>query len=89
MDRSEVSKHVSIEKICNYIRKQQNVRGRSGKLIWDDWRDYISMMKKLKMDCSNELLLKPKDLTIAHNELAAKISMNQSKKEIVNTEKKY
>ena len=89
MDRSEVSKHLSIEKICNYIRKQQDVRGRSVKFIWDDWRDYISMMKKLKMDCSNELLLKPKDLTIAHNELAAKMSMNQSKKEITNTEKKY
>ena len=35
------------------------------------------------------MLLKPKDLTIAHNELAAKMSMNQSKKEIMNTEKKY
>lgn len=40
------------------------------------------MMAKLKMDCSRELLLKPKDLAIAHNELVAKISMLDSSEEI-------
>ena len=57
--------------------------------VWRDWNDYVSMMEKLKMDCSKELLLKPKDLAIAHNELVARISMKDSRKEIEEKKKKY
>ena len=42
----------------------------------------MDMMTNLKMDCERELLLKPKDLAIAHNELVAKISMLDSSEEI-------
>lgn len=41
------------------------------------------------MDTKNELLLKPKDITIAHNELVARLSMKESKKEIRDKEKKF
>ena len=47
------------------------------------------MMAKLKMDCSRELLLKPKDLAIAHNELVAKISMLDSSEEIAKKENRF
>lgn len=94
VNRSKISKYLSIEKICNYLNKQVQIR-RTKKnrnelyTIWIDWNDYVSMMQKMKMDCSKELLLKPKDLLIAHNELVTRISLKDSKKEISEKEKKY
>ncbi len=91
VERSGLSKYLSIEKICNYLNKQAELRKgrRSLRTIWREWEDYVNMMKKLKMDCSKEILLKPKDLLIAHNELVARISMKDSKKEINEKIKKY
>ena len=57
--------------------------------LWSDWCDYVDMMQKMKMDCTVELLLKPKDLTVAHNELVARISLKDSVKEIREKEKKF
>ena len=92
--KSNVGKLLSISKICNYLRKQISMRDpkrlrRGTYSIWTDWNDYVDMMKKLKMDTKNELLLKPKDITIAHNELVARLSMKESKKEIKAKEKKF
>ena len=93
IEKSKVGKYLSIEKICNYLRKQAEIRliGKNHALstVWRDWNDYVNMMEKQKMDCSKELLLKPKDLAIAHNELVAIISMKDSKKEIDEKKKKY
>ncbi len=92
IQRSEISKYLSIEKISNYLNKQAQLRKMQGKAIariWRDWNDYVSMLRKMKMDLSKELLLKPKDLMIAHNELVARISMKNSKKEINQQKKKY
>lgn len=81
--------HLSVEKVCNYIRKQQGIRQRSERNIWHDWMDYIGMMKKMKMDYTNEQLLKPSDIQIAHNELVAKISFLDKKSEIKKKEKMF
>lgn len=92
MQKAKVSKYLSIEKICNYLNKQAEFRGAMGKglwTIWSDWNDYIDMMEKMKMDCTKELLLKPKDVRMAHNELTARMSMKKSKKEINARAKKY
>lgn len=94
MVASKIAEHLSIEKICNYLEKQHKSR-KGGKrpatykTLWMDWEDYVDMMDDMQMDCSNELLLKPKDLEAAHNELVARISMMESKKEIEKTEKKF
>lgn len=93
IERSKIGKYLSIEKICNYMNKQVEIRlkGKYKALVtvWRDWNDYVNMMEKMKMDCSKELLLKPKDLSIAHNELVARISMLDSKKQIAEKEKKF
>ena len=86
LEGSTIRKYLTIEKICNYLNKQAGLRSLRGRelktAVWRDWNDYVNMMAKLKMDCSRELLLKPKDLAIAHNELVAKISMLDSSEEI-------
>lgn len=87
LERSKIGKYLTIEKICNYLNKQaelrSSIKGHALKTaIWRDWEDYVNMMEKMKMDCSKELLLKPKDISAAHNELVAKISLMDQKKEI-------
>lgn len=92
LERAKVPRHLSIEKICNYLNRQAAIRpggGRTIQGIWRDWNDYVGMMEKMKMDTGNELLLKPKDLTLAHNELVARISMKDIRKEITEKERKY
>lgn len=86
---NEIVCHLSVKKVCNYIRRQQDIRQRSERNIWNDWMDYIGMMKKMKMDYTNEQLLKPSDLQIAHNELVAKISFLDKKGEIKKKEKMF
>ena len=94
LERSEIGKYLTIEKICNYLNKQaelrSSIKGHALKTaIWRDWEDYVNMMIRQKMDCSKEILLKPKDLTIAHNELVARISMMDQKKEISAKKKRF
>lgn len=86
---TEIFRYLSVEKICNYIRRQQGIRKYNARSIWDDWMDYIRMMQKLKMDYTNEQLLKPGDLQIAHNELVAQLSLLDKKSEIQKKEKTF
>lgn len=93
--KSEAGEYLSLKKCCNYIAKQKEYRksvmaaGLTLKTVWRDWNDYINMLKKLKMDCSKEILLKPKDLTMEHNKLVAAFSLKNSEKEIREKEKKF
>lgn len=92
--RKNPFQYLSMHKVCNYLRKQQEYRRLLGRkenmrYLWSDWCDYVDMMQKMKMDCTVELLLKPKDLTVAHNELVARISLKDSVKEIQEKEKKF
>lgn len=88
--KSKVGKYLSVRKAANYIKKQTELRDKTkASDIWRDWNDYISMLEKEKMDCSREILLKPKDLKIAHNEMVAEISVKNASKEIKKLEKKY
>lgn len=92
LKKAKVSGHLSVEKICNYLNRQAAIRpggGQTLQRIWMDWNDYVDMMEKIKMDTGNELLLKPGDLVLAHNELVARISMKDSRKEITEKEKEY
>lgn len=91
--RCEVFKHLSITKVCNYIERQLSIRGGAKGVninsIWRDWNDYVDMMAKAKMDLTKEILLKPKDLMLAHNELVARLSKENNKAEIKARKKKY
>lgn len=91
--KNAVFKYLSISKICNYLDKQVNIRGGAKGVniysIWRDWNDYINMMIKAKMDLTKEILLKPKDLILAHNELTARLSKDANKNEIKARKKKY
>lgn len=88
-ERRGATKYLSMAKICNYLRKQEEIRKQGIWNIWMDWNDYISMLEEMQVDCTKEILLKPKDLQIAHNEAVAAISMREQEGKIKRIEKKY
>lgn len=92
----KLQKYMSLQKICNYVVRQIRLRDPEGDLtriqiseIISDWKDYVRMLEKSKVDCTKEILLKPKDLKIAHNEMVAMMTMKQSKKEIAKIKKEF
>lgn len=93
---NKLEKYMSLQKICNYVTKQIRLRDPEGEFgmqqisgTISDWADYVEMLEKSKMDCTKEILLKPKDLKIAHNEMVAMMTMKQSKKDIEKIEEKF
>lgn len=63
-----MKKRMSERKICNYLKRQSALSGRSAKELISTWEDYIYMALRLGMDIREELIYKPKDLKKAHDE---------------------
>lgn len=64
-----ISDRMTEQRIKNYIIrqcKQQNVQVNDILILW---RDYLSMALRMKMDVQKELIFKPKDLKLAHDDL--------------------
>lgn len=96
-DLNRILKYLSLKKTCNYVRKQLSLLypddewtiKRNIKKVMSDWVDYLRMMEQQKMDMSKELLLKPKNIVIAHNELVAQIDLQHSGKKIKEIQSKF
>lgn len=57
----------SADVFANYIRKQSKMQNVSRRQIISDWADYLDMGKKQKLNLSNALFYKPKNLKAAHD----------------------
>lgn len=86
---SRIFQYVSVAKAANYLRKQQTIRDRNLVDIASEWKDYLSMLEKRNADMSNGMLLRPKDLTLAHNELVIQNDMLNKGKEIEEKKKTF
>ena len=51
----------------NYLRKQSKLQKESRRQIISDWVDYLDMAKKQKLNLSNAMFYKPKNLKAAHD----------------------
>ena len=61
---------MSETKICNYLSKQYELTKRDPKQLLGTWEDYLHMANRLKMNAKVEIIFKPKNLLIAHNDVA-------------------
>lgn len=68
-----LAEYLSLTKIEHYLDKQVAVRCRGGSedYIMIDWIDYLNACKKLGYDLTDDRILRPKDLTKAHDEATA------------------
>ena len=68
----DIAQHLSLQKIENYLDKQEVLEGkRVPDIILGDWLDYLNACKKLGYDLTDDRILRPKDLTKAHDDATA------------------
>lgn len=58
---------MSFGKLTRYFSKQMQITGKSGKFLMIQYRDYISMAKKLKIDLSRKTVRYPSNICKAHD----------------------
>ena len=70
----------SPNKMANYLHRQMKEKGNPPAVTLDMWNDYIDMCKKLKKPVSNEMVYRPKDLKLAHDECMALLKRESAAK---------
>ena len=64
-------KYFSPNRLANYIRKQEKETHRAACEVVNEWNDYMDMARKLKKQLGNEMIFKPRNVDLAHNECMA------------------
>lgn len=68
----DIAQYLSLQKIENYLDKQEVLEEkRVPDIILGDWLDYLNACKKLGYDLTDDRILRPKDLTKAHDDTTA------------------
>lgn len=75
--------------IWKYLKKQEKLSGNRIKTLIGTWDDYLSMAGSMKMDITNSMIFKPKDLKHAHDELVMLKSTKNMEAEAKKIEKKW
>lgn len=83
------SKMMSLKKIYNYLRKQEQLTGEEPKQLLKTWKDYLNMAFKLKMNMDLEMIYKPKNLLDAHAEAIEMIERGGMEKIAKQTAKRF
>ncbi len=74
-----VSDRMSEIQICNYLKKQmKDYQKESIRKIISDWKDYLSMAKRVQMNVYDSIVYKAKNLKKRHDELVSYINNNEA-----------
>lgn len=84
-DIEPLLEHLSIEKIKNHLRKQDELPRKS----LEYWLDYMDMASKLGYDLNDEIVYKPKDIKYRHDELVDMINRADAKEEVQRIEEEF
>ncbi len=78
-----IEKRMSVEKIMNYVKRQQleSYKGKTAKSILGQWQDYMQMCEQLKKHMDDEMVYKPRELKRRHDEAVAEIELRNAKLE--------
>lgn len=87
---------MSPEQIANYLKKDHGYSlsdcrwaGNKEHVTLRQWKDYLSMAEKLKLDLSRESVYKPKSIKERHDELTEIINADQRRLEAERVEAEY
>ena len=71
--------YMSAEQAMNYIEKQkkEQYKGKSTRVIVDQYADYIRMCNKLKKKLEDEMIYKPRELKRRHDEAVEEIKVRE------------
>ena len=79
----------SPNKMANYIRSQMEKTGYAASTILQTWYDYIDMCKRLKKQIGNEMVYRPKNVRLAHDECLALLKREDAGKRAGEVRKKF
>lgn len=70
-DYSNYIKHQSPQQVQNYLEKQRaaGYKGMKPSEVLEQWLDYLSMCKAAGKDLEDDMVLKPKDLKLRHDQI--------------------
>lgn len=80
---------LSLVKIWNYLKRQQDLCGERMSQIVRTWDDYLDMARKAKFNIQSEQIWKPKDLKAAHQQVVLVLQKGEMEKEAKKLEKKW
>lgn len=89
IDIQFIRDRMSVEKIMNYLIRQQESTGEEIRQIITTWKDYLNMAKKAKVMVDKEIIYKPKSLRTKHAEIIALLSKGDIKKQANEVRKKF
>lgn len=75
--------------IANYINRMMSQYHDTASHIITQWADYLSMAKRLKMDTSDEVVYRTKDLCRRHDELVERINALNNKQAAAQMARKF
>ena len=75
--------------VANYLERQRQISGKSASWLLDEWKDLLSMAGQLKMDVTDAIVYRNRDLVGFHDALVVKINRLDAKKQAAEYEKKY
>lgn len=79
----EVSQYLSLQRIENYLDKQESLCGREiPDILLGDWLDYLNACKKLGYDLKDDRVLRPKKLAEAHDAALVLIAEKEQEKTV-------
>ncbi|MDE7436770.1 MAG: PcfJ domain-containing protein [Lachnospiraceae bacterium] len=87
----EMTDHFSVEQIMNYIERQraEQYKGKSAKVVVEQYGDYIRMCKRLHKDISDEMIYRPRELKRRHDEAVLEIERQQAQLKAEEYSKKF
>ena len=88
-DLSFVLSYMSPEQVMHYLERQAKESGKNIHWLLDEWKDHLRMAKQCKMDVSDAIVYRPRDLVIAHDRLVEKINRTNAEQQEREYNKKY
>lgn len=79
----------SPNRMANYLRKQMNKSGYAASTVMNTWIDYMDMCRRLKRQLDIEMVYKPKDVQLAHDECLALLKREDAGKRAEEVRKKF
>ena len=84
-----ISKHLTYQKIWNYLKRQQELTNDTAEQLVKTWQDYLNMAAKAKMPIENEQIYKPKDLKQKHAEVIEILQQESFKEKAVKVRERF
>lgn len=75
--------------VYHYISRQMAENEKPAKDVVREWKDYMSMAKRLHMDTNDAIVYRVKKLFQRHDELVALVAKKDAQEEIRNLQKKF